>query len=158
MIIESIKKLLAIFQYNVVGIMLTSLLNSVFLITLGIAVFSHSYAVPAAGEYQIKSVFVYNFVNFVTWPETAFSSSDSDFNICLLGDDPFGILLDVTTEGQKAGDRPIVVQRIKRISDIRPCQILFVSNSEESRLADIFAFTERYTILTVSDVENFIKQ
>lgn len=120
------------------------------------AMLSHSYAAPAASEYQIKSVFVYNFVNFVTWPETSFSSSGSDFNICLLGDDPFGMLLDVTTEGQKIGGRSISVQRIKKISDIRPCQILFISESEEDRLADIFAFTDRYTILTVSDIEDFI--
>ncbi len=158
MMTKSVKKSLVILQCNVMKIMPVNSFNLVFLTILGIVIFSHSYAAPAAGEYQIKSVFVYNFVNFVTWPETTFSSSDSDFNICLLGDDPFGMLLDVTTEGQRAGDRPIVVQRIRKISDIRPCQILFVSDSEKERLADIFAFTERYTILTVSDIENFIEQ
>lgn len=156
MIVKNTQRWLVTFQSSVKKIMSSNLFCLIISIFLEFAIFSYSYAAPAASEYQIKSVFVYNFVNFVTWPETSFSSNDSNFNICILGEDPFGMLLDVTTEGQNAHNRPIAVQRIKKISDIRPCQILFVSESEEYRLADIFAFTERYTILTVSDIEDFI--
>ncbi|RKZ37069.1 MAG: hypothetical protein DRQ41_13685, partial [Gammaproteobacteria bacterium] len=44
---------------------------------------------PVAKEYQIKSVFLYNFSYFIKWPETVFSSNDAPFHFCILGEDLF---------------------------------------------------------------------
>src|SRR5688572_20007690 len=40
-------------------------------------------------EYQVKAVFLFNFVQFVDWPATAFPSPDAPIRIGVLGVDPF---------------------------------------------------------------------
>jgi len=122
---------------------------------------SISYAIPpAAKEYQIKAVFLFNFVNFISWPDDAFDSSLSTFNICVLGEDPFGIFLDFTTEGQTAkGGRTLKIKRLKdNIQDVQTCHILFISHSEQHNLKSIFERIKNLPILTVSDIDNFVKK
>lgn len=119
-----------------------------------------AYAVPpsAAKEYQIKAVFLYNFTHFITWPESAFDSEEDNFNICILGKDPFGLLLDFTAEKQKSKDgHPLAVKRMNDLSGIDSCHILFISESEKHRLKDIFRITDPYPILTVSEIDNFVR-
>src|SRR5690348_2325090 len=44
-------------------------------------------------EYQVKAAYLYNFGKFVTWPDAGVAS---EFDVCVLGADPFGTLLDTT--------------------------------------------------------------
>ncbi|WP_353570545.1 YfiR family protein [Candidatus Albibeggiatoa sp. nov. BB20] len=123
--------------------------------------YSQSYAVPpAAKEYQIKAVFLFNFVNFVSWPRSAFDNKSEPFSICVIGTDPFGIYLDFTTEGQTAkGGRGLKIKRLKdNVQDIRNCHILFISDSEQNNLNTILEKTRDLAILTVSDIDNFVKK
>jgi hypothetical protein len=124
-------------------------------------IFQQSGAVPpAAKEYQIKAVFLFNFVNFISWPDSAFDSKSEPFSICVIGIDPFGIYLDFTTDGQTAKDgRELRVKRFKdELEEIRNCHILFISNSEQNNLNTLFARTRNLPILTVSDTDNFVKK
>lgn len=41
-------------------------------------------------EYQVKALFLYNFANFVEWPDEAFPHADSPLKMCLYGAVPFG--------------------------------------------------------------------
>ncbi|MCP4694111.1 MAG: YfiR family protein, partial [Desulfobacterales bacterium] len=45
-------------------------------------------------EYQLKAVFLYNFINFITWPDEAFGAPERPFTIGVLGEDPFGSFLE----------------------------------------------------------------
>jgi hypothetical protein len=115
-------------------------------------------ATPAAEEYQIKAVFLYNFANFITWPETAFKNTSIPFTVCILGEDPFGQYLDITLKDQKSRGHSFETRRIRNIAEAKPCHILFISQSEKNRFREIFSFTRNYTILTVGDMENFVEQ
>ncbi len=117
-------------------------------------------APPAAKEYQIKAVFLFNFVNFISWPDDAFTDKTELFIICVVGKDPFGIYLDFTTEGQTTRDgRGLKIKRIKdNLQEIQSCHILFVSDSEQNNLNAIFEKTRNSAILTVSDIDNFVKK
>jgi len=44
-------------------------------------------------EKNIKAAYLYNFANFVDWPEET-ASQNEILNICVLGTDPFGKSLD----------------------------------------------------------------
>lgn len=111
---------------------------------------------PSASEYQIKSVFLYNFVNFIYWPESAFENDTSPFNLCVFGKNPFGAFLKVTTENQKAGKHPIKLHYLDRASQIHTCHILYISNNQQAQVIQILRLTKKYPMLTVSDVDNFI--
>src|SRR5438132_13855673 len=79
-------------------------------------------------EYQVKAMFLFNFAHFVTWPSQ--KSSDAPLVIGILGDDPFGSYLDETVRGEKVINRPLVIQRFGRSTELTNCNILFISQSE----------------------------
>jgi len=108
-------------------------------------------------EYQVKAVFLFNFAQFVQWPHTAFARADEPFQIGILGSDPFDGFLDDTVKGEKVDGHPLVIQRYASIGDVQKCHILFISRSEDRKMADILASLNGKGILTVGDTESFIK-
>jgi len=103
-------------------------------------------------EYQVKAGFLLNVAQFVTWPS---QSSDVPFVIGILGDDPFGSYLDETVRGEKVNNRPLTIQRFGRRADPRACNVLFISQSERDRVAQILSSLKGRNVLTVSDIDGF---
>ncbi len=104
-------------------------------------------------EYQLKAVFLFNFAQFVEWPELAFAGEKSPLTIGIIGEDPFDGMLDDVVRGEHAGQRPILVRRFKKIEEMGECQILFIGKSESARLESILASLGSRPLLTVSDVD-----
>lgn len=109
--------------------------------------------VPASREKQVQAVFLFNFAQFVEWPATAFSAADSPLIIGILGEDPYGLLLDEVVKGERINDRPLEVRRYRRPEEVGECHILFVSRSEQGRLERLVSDLKGRSILTVSDSE-----
>ena len=107
----------------------------------------------AAGEYQVKAVFLFNFSRFVEWPSSAFPAPDAPFVIGVLGHDPFGSELDAATRGETVNGRPLVVRRLRDVGEAADCQILFMHRSEAARMNEVLATLDRRSTLTVSDLE-----
>ena len=105
-------------------------------------------------EYQVKAAYLYNFGKFVDWPAKVAATSDF-FNICVLGEDPFGTTFDATIAGESINGKKVVVKRITRPQDAVSCRILFISSSEEGRLQEILAALDKTSVLTVSDIAQF---
>ena len=106
-------------------------------------------------EFQIKSVFLFNFAQFVEWPPEAFSGPQSPILIGVLGEDPFGRALDEVVTGEAILRRQLIVERFHRVEDIKTCHILFISPSEAEKYEQIFAALRGRSILTVGDTEGF---
>jgi YfiR/HmsC-like len=105
-------------------------------------------------EYPLKAIFLLNFAQFTDWPTNAFEEPDSPFVIGILGDDPFGALLDEAVQNERVNGRKFVVERYPRADDIKTCHMLFISQSETRRLDKIVAVLKGKPILTVSDIES----
>jgi len=112
---------------------------------------------PRAAEYQVKAVFLFNFVQFVDWPPVAAPDS-SPLLIGILGSDPFGPFLDETVRGERLGGRPIQLRRYREIADIGECNVLFISRSENERVPEILSLLKKRPVLTVSDGDAFANQ
>ena len=110
---------------------------------------------PAASEYQIKAVFLFNFSEFVDWPAGSFAAQDSPFVIGILGTDPFGPSIDDAVRGEKVNGRPIAIRRFNRVEDAEGCHILFIGKSEASQLGAILSALRGRSILTVSDAQDY---
>ena len=104
-------------------------------------------------EYQVKAVFLFNFAQFVSWPST--QPPDTPFVIGIVGDDPFNSYLDETVRGEKVNNRLLTTQRFRRGRDPHNCNILFISQSERDRAAQIVSSLKGRSVLTVSDIEGF---
>jgi hypothetical protein len=114
-------------------------------------------AVWAAGaqEYQIKAAFLLNFVRFAEWPSAAFADDAAPLRIGVLGEDPFGAALDATVQGETVRNRPLIVQRARRLDELAGCQVVFVARSEQARVAGIIAELGQRPVLSVSDIDAF---
>jgi YfiR/HmsC-like len=106
-------------------------------------------------EYRVKAVFLFNFAQFVEWPSGAFPDSQAPVVIGVLGDDPFGSLLEETVRGEALGARPFEVRHYRTVDEIKTCHILFISHSEGDRLQEILTALKNRPILTVGDGEGF---
>jgi hypothetical protein len=111
----------------------------------------------APSEYQVKSAFLYNFAKFTEWPSSAFADAQSPLVIGVVGDDPFGRQLDEMVAGKSINGRSIEIRRLRRGSDLRQCHLLFVSASERKGLAAILAGVKSFGVLTVSDLDGFLR-
>jgi hypothetical protein len=106
-------------------------------------------------EYSVKAVFLFNFAQFVEWPAKAFPDGNSPLTIGVLGDDPFGDYLDETVRGEKVKNRPLVIQRYRRVEEIKLCHILFISRSESAEVEKIVASLKGQSLLIVGDIDHF---
>ena len=109
---------------------------------------------PGALELAIKATDLYKFAAFVAWPAAAFTGPADPAVLCVVGDDPFGPVLDQAVRGQKIGARSIVVMRLDRVERGAPCHILFVAPSRRQAVADALDKVRGQPVLTVTDEAN----
>jgi len=126
-------------------------------------------APPSAGEYQLKAVFLYNFVKFVDWPIESFADADEPIIIGILGNDPFGVIIDQTIKDKTVKGRKMIVKRSENIEDLgspsarrgeekEVCHILFISSSEERHLPTIIETLKDSSVLTVGEMRQFAQR
>jgi hypothetical protein len=106
-------------------------------------------------EYQVKAVFLFNFVQFVEWPATAFPSADAPIRIGVLGDNPFSGALEAAVQGEKVRNRSIVVEPSSRLESLRDCHVVFVSRSQRAEIGTILAVLGSRPVLTIGEVPDF---
>lgn len=110
---------------------------------------------PHPTEPQIEAAYLYNFGKFITWSNTSGVATGDVFEICVLGRDPFGSILDATVAGESIGDKKITTRKISSLQGSSHCRVLFISSSEESRLKPALAAAKSCGTLTVSDMPHF---
>ncbi len=102
-------------------------------------------------EYQVKAAFLFNFAKFVEWPPDAFTSADEPIGICVLGQNPFGSVLEETVRGKVVGHRTFVVLQNPDAQHIGGCHIIFICASADKRSVLEELRTKR--VLTVSETD-----
>ncbi len=112
---------------------------------------------PHAGlsDYQIKAAYLYYFSTFLDWPPEAFSGPGEPLIIGVLGEDPFGEILDETVRGKTVNSRRLIVKRYHSVNDARGSHILFIGSSEQERLPSVLKALDGTAILTVGEIERF---
>ena len=110
---------------------------------------------PAVSAQKLEAVYLLNFGRFVSWPASDFTDAQSPLIIGVLGRDPFGRFLDDVVKGETIGQHPVIVRRFASVREVDRCHILFVSESESSRLETIISELADRHILTVSDIPDF---
>jgi hypothetical protein len=115
-------------------------------------------AEPVAKELQVQAVFLWRFAQFVQWPSNAFTTAESPIVIGVLGENPFGDALNLAVKGETAHGRHITVKYLRNASEIDGCHILYISQSEASRVKRALSAVSGRPVLTVSTIEGFATQ
>jgi len=114
------------------------------------------YAGTSMSEYQVKALFLLNFVKYVDWPAEAMPGATTPIIIGILGQDNFDDNLTHAVEGKSINGREIIIKHLSAGEDPSGCAILFISSSENSRLGEILSKTGTLPILTVGESESFL--
>ena len=107
-------------------------------------------------EYQVKAAYLFNFLKFVDWPGTAPADPRGKWVIGFVGDSPVGVELALLAEGKSVGGHELLVKKFRPTDNLRECNILFISASEEKHLPSILDILQGSNVLTVADFEKFI--
>ncbi len=110
---------------------------------------------PVAGEWQIKSAFLYNFTRFVEWPEWALPGPAQPIVIGVLGDKELAQELGAIVAGRNVNGRSIEVRAVRTVAEARATQLLFVTAAEESRYAEMRSELADSPVLTVGESPAF---
>jgi hypothetical protein len=109
----------------------------------------------AFDEYQVKAAFLYNFAKFVEWPPGTFANATDPIGICIVGQNPFGSMLEAMVQGKKLGERAFVVRRLADMRNSANCQILFIGAAEWKRTHGVPEAPHDQGILTVGETDDF---
>lgn len=109
-------------------------------------------------EYQVKAVFLYNFLQFVEWPPDAFQNETAPINLCVFLHDPFGGALDEILREKTIKNRQLVARRVREVRDLRMCQLVFAGDRDNKGLPDILKGLIGTSALLVGESEEFAER
>jgi hypothetical protein len=110
-----------------------------------------SVGAPASAQVSdlaVKAAFIPKFARYVTWPASAPERTGGQVVICIIGDDPFGSLINQATAGQQVDGRPFVVKRLTSAAGAGDCAIAFVDGAHTP---EALAALGHLPVLTVTD-------
>jgi YfiR/HmsC-like len=112
--------------------------------------------VPQArpSEEDVKAAYIFNFGKFVRYTPT--NPQSNTFDLCVLGQDSISQILEKITINQHIDERVVQVKRFENAGDARGCAIVFMGQSEASRLEKDLAALQGSDALTISDVPQFM--
>jgi hypothetical protein len=111
-----------------------------------------------ANPNKVKAAFLRNFAHYVTWPAEVFTDDRSSWKICVLGNDPFGDILDKTLQGRSEQGRTFEVHRANSLDELPRCQIVYVAYQDAAKRRTALADLKKLPILTVSDASDFLRE
>lgn len=103
---------------------------------------------------QVKATYLYNFIQFVEWPQAARTHGD-EFRLCVLGGDRLGPALDAF-DGEIVDGRAIRVRRLSAPEEVAPsqCRLVFLPRGSGDAGALLSRLPD-HGVLTVGEGADF---
>lgn len=103
-------------------------------------------------EYHIKAALLEKIAKFTQWPPNKpMNAPKQPLIICVVGENPFGDLLDRLYSVKKIKDRNVKVLYLDSHDPLVPCHMLYLSSEAPHRFREVIAYAEQNQILTFAD-------
>jgi len=109
----------------------------------------------AAGEHEVKAVFLYNFGKFVRWPQKALPRK-APLVIGVVDPEVFGNAF-LSIEGKKAQGHPVEIRYKPTVEEMASCHIVLLNHENDLMTKIALTELEGLPILTVGEREGFIR-
>ena len=106
---------------------------------------------PVAQEQDLKAAYIYNFIQFIEWPDADVAPAEGEWPVCV---SPFSPLKRALTalDGKPARKGWPIRVRLADPADLRPCRVLVLHVSDiEPLLRALRLLPPGHGILTVAD-------
>ncbi|HKY33832.1 MAG TPA: YfiR family protein [Candidatus Polarisedimenticolia bacterium] len=111
---------------------------------------------PGPLEYRVKAGYLLNFARYVEWPGGP--GAAEPLRICVLGEDPFGPVLDRAVEGRTVNGRIVSAERVPRAEAASGCQVVFVGLWDDREERAALAALDGSPVLTVGESSGFLER
>ena len=102
-------------------------------------------------ENAVKAAFLPRFARYVSWPPLAVPPAGVPFQLCVVGRDPFGSLLDRAASNELIDGHPLAIRRMASVDRAAGCQVAFVKGATPQDTARMLLAMHDQAILTVTD-------
>jgi hypothetical protein len=108
-------------------------------------------------KYQLIAKYLGKIPSFVEWPASAANTSKAAFQMCTLGDYPFGIRLAWVVGSVTVGGRRVELRWVHKEQELAGCEMVFFSRSEAKRYGKILQGLKGKSVLTVGESQGFLE-
>lgn len=111
-------------------------------------------AVPARAqptEEAVKAAFLPKFARYVAWPAAMRPEARAPFQLCVVGRDPFGRLIDQFAAGELIDGHGVAVRRVASAEGAAGCHLAFVRGASPADTARLLLALRHQPVLTITD-------
>jgi hypothetical protein len=104
-------------------------------------------------EYSLKAAFLHHFFKYTTWPEKVDTKNPPPFELWVVGDDPFGELLDKTFKDKVIQGRTIRITRKKEVPEELDAHLVFAGGLDDDELEDLLELCAKKPALLIGELD-----
>jgi len=136
---------------------ISSFISLLFLIIF--LILSHNIkAQKLSTEDKIKASYIYNFIRFINWPMENNQKVSKVINVCSFSSSNHFFKAFGPVTGKQVRGRKIILHKITNPKQVAHCDLLYIDKGKKSNLGEILPLINKYSILSVSDINNFCNQ
>jgi hypothetical protein len=106
-------------------------------------------------DYKAYSLFIYNFMKYVEWPEPM---STGEFTVAVVGDSPINKELQELAANKKLKGRPIVFKKYNTVEEARHSHLVFVPSGKSSMVKALREQAKGQPVLIVGEREGLARK
>lgn len=104
-----------------------------------------------ASEEAVKAAFLPKFARYVIWPAGMQLAPGAPFQLCVIGHDPFGRLVDTAAASEQVDGHGVTVRRLPSAAGAAGCHLAFVQGAAPAETGRLLIALRRQPVLTVTD-------
>ena len=109
-------------------------------------------------EYQVKAVFLYQFVKYVKWPLPDSPGTGNPSIIGIFRESPVFPYLKETIKKPGRNDRSLSVQQLENVEPLITCKVVFFDKAYRIQWEDVLGTLADKPVLTISDSDGFAEK
>jgi hypothetical protein len=102
-------------------------------------------------EAAVKAAYLAKFGAYVAWPAGVLSGDAGPLNLCVVGRDPFGAVLDKSLFGQRIDRHPVIVRRLPAGAAGGSCHIAYFGGMPGAEVGPALQRFDDAPVLTITD-------
>lgn len=110
-----------------------------------------------SAEYQVKASFLYNLMQFVSFPESALNP-EGEVNLCIIGENRFKRSLGELDQSNTPQGKIKVytMGHFESKLNYRQCHVVYIVETEAPNIKQIMEKLDNHNTLTISEISSFI--
>ena len=106
---------------------------------------------PAPTEEAVKAAFLPKFARYVGWPQRLQLAPGAPFQLCVIGRDPFGRMLDSAAATEQIDGHGVTVRRLPSVAGAAACHLAFVQGAAPADTGRLLLALRGQPVLTITD-------